>query len=90
MGSFSIVHWGIVLAIVILVFGTSKLKNLGSDLGGAIKGFKEGLRDDPVPEAAPAKDEEGRVRLLTDGTARDASATAGLDAARMDSEPRAR
>ena len=47
MGSFSIWHWLIVLLIVVLVFGTSKLKNLGRDLGGGIKGFKEGLKDEP-------------------------------------------
>ncbi len=45
MGSFSIWHWLIVLAIVILVFGTKKLKNIGSDLGGAVKGFKDGVKD---------------------------------------------
>ena len=45
MGSFSIWHWLIVLLIVIMVFGTKKLKNLGSDLGGAVKGFKEGMKD---------------------------------------------
>ena len=43
MGSFSIWHWLIVLLVIILVFGTSKLKNMGKDLGGAIKGFKEGM-----------------------------------------------
>lgn len=45
MGSFSIWHWLIVLLIVIMVFGTKKLKNLGGDLGGAVKGFKEGMKD---------------------------------------------
>ena len=45
MGSLSIWHWLIVLAIVVLVFGTGKLKNMGKDLGGAIKGFKEGMRE---------------------------------------------
>ena len=45
MGSLSIGHWLIVLVIVVLVFGTGKLKNLGKDLGGAIKGFKEGMRE---------------------------------------------
>lgn len=45
MGSFSIWHWLIVLLIVVMVFGTKKLKNLGSDLGGAVKGFKDGMRD---------------------------------------------
>jgi sec-independent protein translocase protein TatA len=46
MGSFSIWHWLIVLVIVLLIFGTKKLKNIGSDLGGAVKGFKEGMKDD--------------------------------------------
>jgi sec-independent protein translocase protein TatA len=45
MGSFSIWHWLIVLLIVVLVFGTKKLKNMGSDLGGAVKGFKDGMKD---------------------------------------------
>lgn len=44
MGSFSIWHWLVVLAIVVLVFGTRKLRNLGSDLGGAVRGFKEGMK----------------------------------------------
>jgi len=44
MGSFSIWHWLIVLAIIVLVFGTKKLRNLGSDLGGAVKGFKDGMK----------------------------------------------
>ena len=50
MGSFSIWHWLIVLVIVLLVFGTKKLRNLGSDLGGAVKGFKDGLREGSAPE----------------------------------------
>ncbi|WP_295625230.1 Sec-independent protein translocase subunit TatA [uncultured Nitrosomonas sp.] len=45
MGAFSIWHWIIVLAIVVLVFGTKKLRNLGGDLGSALKGFKEGMKD---------------------------------------------
>ncbi|OZI77139.1 Sec-independent protein translocase subunit TatA [Bordetella genomosp. 12] len=45
MGSFSIWHWLIVLVIVALIFGTKKLRNIGSDLGGAVKGFKEGMKD---------------------------------------------
>jgi sec-independent protein translocase protein TatA len=45
MGSLSIWHWLIVLAIVALVFGTKKLRNIGSDLGGAVKGFKQGMQD---------------------------------------------
>jgi sec-independent protein translocase protein TatA len=50
MGSFSIWHWLIVLVIVLLVFGTKKLRNLGSDLGGAVKGFKDGIRDGAAPD----------------------------------------
>lgn len=45
MGSFSIWHWLIVLVIVLLVFGTKRLKNIGEDLGGAVKGFKDGMKD---------------------------------------------
>ncbi|HEY4371055.1 MAG TPA: Sec-independent protein translocase subunit TatA [Burkholderiales bacterium] len=45
MGGFSIWHWLIVLVIVMLVFGTKKLRNIGSDLGGAVKGFKEGMKE---------------------------------------------
>jgi sec-independent protein translocase protein TatA len=45
MGSFSIWHWLIVLLIVVMVFGTKKLKNIGSDLGGAVKGFKDGIKE---------------------------------------------
>ncbi len=45
MGSFSITHWLIVLAVVVVVFGTARLKNAGRDLGGAVKGFKDAMRD---------------------------------------------
>lgn len=57
MGSFSIWHWLIVLLIVVLVFGTKKLKNMGQDLGGAVKGFKDGMKDGSNAEqpAAPAQ-----------------------------------
>lgn len=60
MGSFSVWHWLIVLVIVVLVFGTGKLKNMGKDLGGAIKGFKEGMRegedDKPAAQISQSKD----------------------------------
>lgn len=58
MGSLSVWHWLIVLAIVVLVFGTGKLKNMGKDLGGAIKGFKEGMReaDDKPADQTDAKE----------------------------------
>ena len=45
MGAISIWHWLIVLLIIVLVFGTKKLRNIGSDLGGAVRGFKEGLKE---------------------------------------------
>ena len=56
MGSFSIWHWLIVLLVVVLIFGTKKLKNIGADLGGAAKGFKEGVKSghDPAPPEADA------------------------------------
>jgi len=46
MGSFSIWHWLVVLVIVLVIFGTKKLRNIGSDLGGAVKGFKDGMKGD--------------------------------------------
>jgi sec-independent protein translocase protein TatA len=45
MGSFSVWHWLIVLVIVLLIFGTKKLRNVGQDLGGAVKGFKDGMKE---------------------------------------------
>jgi sec-independent protein translocase protein TatA len=54
MGSFSIWHWLIVLLVVVLIFGTKKLKNIGSDLGSAVKGFKDGVKSGG--EATPAGD----------------------------------
>ena len=54
MGSFSIWHWLIVLLIVVLVFGTKKLKNVGQDLGGAVKGFKDGMKDGSTGDAPAA------------------------------------
>ncbi|MDR0213597.1 MAG: Sec-independent protein translocase subunit TatA [Comamonas sp.] len=55
MGSFSIWHWLIVLLIVVLVFGTKKLKNIGNDLGGAVKGFKDGMKEGTAdPASTPA------------------------------------
>ena len=51
MGTMSIWHWLIVLLIVAIVFGTGKLKNIGKDLGSAVKGFKEGMREGEEPPA---------------------------------------
>ena len=58
MGSFSIWHWLIVLVIVMLVFGTKKLRNVGSDLGGAVKGFKDGMKDASADKTAEAAVEQ--------------------------------
>lgn len=66
MGGFSIWHWLIVLLIVMLVFGTKKLRNIGEDLGGAVKGFKEGMKsaeeksaEDRAAESAPPQQVRG-------------------------------
>ena len=55
MGGLSIWHWVIVLVVVMLIFGTKKMKNIGSDLGGAVKGFKDGVKagNDPADPNAP-------------------------------------
>jgi sec-independent protein translocase protein TatA len=54
MGSLSIWHWLIVLAIISLVFGTGKLRNIGSDLGSAVKGFKQGVKEvESIAELEP-------------------------------------
>ena len=65
MGSFSVWHWLIVLVIVLLIFGTKKLRNVGQDLGGAVKGFKDGMKDanatDKPADAAPAEKVSGQT-----------------------------
>ncbi|MGH8849797.1 MAG: Sec-independent protein translocase subunit TatA [Casimicrobiaceae bacterium] len=65
MGSMSIWHWMIVLLVVVLIFGTKKLRNIGQDLGGAVKGFKEGMKhsegEQPAPDAAPAQQLGGQT-----------------------------
>jgi sec-independent protein translocase protein TatA len=55
MGGLSIWHWLIVLVVVVLIFGTKKLRNVGQDLGGAVKGFKEGMKTGDEA-ATPAKE----------------------------------
>jgi sec-independent protein translocase protein TatA len=56
MGTWSIWHWLVVLLIVLLVFGTKKLRNIGADLGGAVRGFKDGMKQsgDKHAESAPS------------------------------------
>jgi sec-independent protein translocase protein TatA len=71
MGSLSIWHWGIVLLIVVLVFGTKKLKNMGSDLGGAVKGFKDGMKDGAANAADKAEGAAGQVANAANTAAKD-------------------
>ncbi|MBA4142915.1 MAG: Sec-independent protein translocase subunit TatA [Nitrosospira sp.] len=73
MGSFSIWHWLVVLVIVVLVFGTKKLRNLGSDLGGAVKGFKEGMKSADEEEISSAS-QHTDARII-ESEARDKSRT---------------
>jgi len=76
MGSLSIWHWLIVLLIVVMVFGTKKLKNIGSDLGGAVKGFKDGMKEggQPEPGAAASNPPAGQVAQDTSKTTIDVEA----------------
>ena len=53
MGGFSIWHWLIVLLVIVLIFGTKKLRNIGEDLGSAVKGFKQGMKDGGSDEPVP-------------------------------------
>jgi sec-independent protein translocase protein TatA len=68
MGGLSIWHWLIVLVVVVLIFGTKKLRNIGQDLGGAVKGFKEGMKSETdgaaastAAEAPPAQQIPGQT-----------------------------
>ncbi len=65
MGTFSVWHWLIVLLIILLVFGTKKLRNIGSDLGGAVKGFKDGMKEGASPEDKPAEPVTAKVEART-------------------------
>lgn len=73
MGSFSIWHWLIVLVIVMLVFGTKKLRNIGQDLGGAVKGFKDGMKDGEDKSAQAAQSKELRDSTTIDVEAKEKS-----------------
>ena len=70
MGGLSIWHWLIVLLVVVLIFGTKKLKNIGADLGSAVKGFKDGVRDGTATPAEPAAPppQVGAARTVDPGT----------------------
>jgi sec-independent protein translocase protein TatA len=71
MGSLSIWHWLIVLVIVMLIFGTKKLRNIGADLGGAVRGFKDGMREGgekaaEAPHQVTGKTVEGEIKGKTE------------------------
>ena len=78
MGTWGIGHWIILLVIVLVIFGTKKLRNIGADLGGAVRGFKDGMRDSsaektaepgtPTPQVT-GKTVEGEVKAKTESKA---------------------
>ncbi len=74
MGSFSIWHWLIVLVIVVLIFGTKKLKNIGADLGGAVKGFKDGVKDGSTPTDPLAAAQQVTAQKTSDANTVDVEA----------------
>lgn len=74
MGSFSIWHWLIVLAIILIIFGTKKLRNIGGDLGGAIKNFRQSMAKEE--ENKPAEPAAGDSKLADSGRVIDAEVTA--------------
>lgn len=73
MGGLSWVHWLVVLIIVIAVFGTKKLRNVGSDLGAAVKGFKDGIKDGGQP-AEETSSSTSATRVSQDSAKVDQSA----------------
>jgi sec-independent protein translocase protein TatA len=64
MGGLSIWHWLIVLVVVVLIFGTKKLRNIGQDLGGAVKGFKEGMKSEGEPAAGGSTADAGPAQQI--------------------------
>lgn len=77
MGSFSIWHWLIVLLVVVMIFGTKKLRNMGGDLGGAVKGFKDGMKDGGNAEA---KSDDKPAAQVETSTAAASKTTIDVDA----------
>jgi sec-independent protein translocase protein TatA len=71
MGSFSIWHWLVVLVIVLVIFGTKKLRNIGSDLGGAVKGFKDGMKGEGETGDAVAKKPDQVTGTTFEGEVKD-------------------
>ena len=74
MGSFSIWHWLIVLLVVVLIFGTKKLTNIGKDLGGAVKGFKDGVKDGGATSEGVATPPQVHVHRGSEGQTVDVEA----------------
>jgi sec-independent protein translocase protein TatA len=74
MGSFSIWHWLIVLVVVVLIFGTKKLKNVGADLGAAVKGFKDGVKDGTGSADAAAAPQQVTAQKTADANTVDVEA----------------
>lgn len=73
MGSFSIWHWLVVLVIVLLIFGTKKLRNMGADLGGAVRGFKEGMKGSDEVDDAKQQLESNRTGQTFENEAKNKS-----------------
>jgi sec-independent protein translocase protein TatA len=77
MGTFSIWHWLVVLAIVVVIFGTKKLRNVGSDLGGAIKNFKQAMKEEGDDKAGSDSASAGEPKQIPEsGRVIDAEVTA--------------
>ena len=77
MGGLSIWHWIIVLVVVLLVFGTKRLRNAGQDLGEAVKGFKKGMKDEDKPNGQlgdESRDENTRSKETSESKERDRDA----------------
>lgn len=70
MGSFSLFHWLIVLLVVIMMFGTKKIRNIGQDLGGAVRGFKEGLHGEDAKGNSIANGAEQAPQKAAESTSR--------------------
>ena len=77
MGGLSIWHWIIVLVVVLLVFGTKRLRNAGHDLGEAVKGFKKGMKDEDKPNGQlgdESRDDSARSKESSESKERDRDA----------------
>ena len=75
MGSLSIWHWLVVLLIVLLIFGTKKLRNIGADLGNAVKGFKDGMRGNSEDDKATQQMQPPATGKTIEGEVKDKTQT---------------